>query len=84
MKKAIGAGICFALALLFLLAAGSKLANPHIDGGGFIIGTLILPAGFVVAGIGLLVGKARAFQAAGVLCCLLALAGAARRGQNRE
>src|SRR5262245_53328757 len=77
MKKAIGAGVCFALALLCLIAAGRTPTNPSVDGGGAIIGTLLLPAAFVVGGIGLLVGKARAFQAAGVLCCLLALLGAA-------
>ncbi len=80
--KAVGAGVCFAVALLLLIAVRSTPSDPD-GGGGALMGMVVLPGVFAVAGLGLLTGKARGLQAAGVLCWLLALVGAvgeAKRG----
>ncbi len=82
--KLLGAGVCFALALLCLVAVRSMPSNPD-GGGGALMGRVVLPGLFAVAGVGLLTGKARSLQAAGVLCWLLALVGAvgeAKRGND--
>jgi hypothetical protein len=72
--KIVGAAVCFALALLSLIAGRS---TPLPPGGGPLMGSLTLPGLFVIAGVRLMAGKAWALQVAGVFCLVLALAGAA-------
>jgi hypothetical protein len=79
IMKAIGAGVCFCFALLFLLASDStrQAWNDPRSASGGAMGKVMLVGACIVAGASLLSAnrKATAMQGAGIVVFLMALAG---------
>jgi hypothetical protein len=77
--KAIGAGICFCVALLALLASGSSHQSGTGPGSasGAVMGKVLVVGAFIVAGVSLLSAnrKATAWQGSGIVVLLMALVG---------
>ncbi len=79
IMKAIGAGICFCLALLLLFAGGSihQAGNAPGKVSGAAMGKVMVVGACIVAGVCLLSAnrKATAWQGSGIVVLLMALVG---------